>query len=281
MDTSPPQPRVIAAARYLKDPAQHFDVALLAIGLDELIHTTNLPSTELRAHLLSSAPMKLAASRVHRILGSPNSFDSLIGTSAVTDANLLLTLANSRFIYPRASLGTAAGSPASLLSYLGMKGITNTQLTRRARENPPLSAYSRYPKPLSVLNPLTLTWNDTGGSPQGGGPGALSRQEGRPGPRLRGRGVGTGQAIAGRGRTTWRAKTRVASHRSREIASSSYTRSAFDPDLRAIPAATEVKPLANLGPAPIRRSLGGHYFATSSSVRSRSICALRRSLSAV
>ena len=50
-----------------------------------------------------------------------NSFDSLIGTSAVTDANLALTAANIPFIYPRAGLGTAAGSPTSLLSYLGLK----------------------------------------------------------------------------------------------------------------------------------------------------------------
>ncbi len=50
-----------------------------------------------------------------------NSFDSLIGTSAVTDANLALTAANIPFIYPRAGLGTAAGSPTSLLSWLGLQ----------------------------------------------------------------------------------------------------------------------------------------------------------------
>jgi hypothetical protein len=50
-----------------------------------------------------------------------NSFDSSIGSSAVTGTNLALTAANSPFIYPRAGLGTVAGSPTSWLSYIGMQ----------------------------------------------------------------------------------------------------------------------------------------------------------------
>ena len=49
-----------------------------------------------------------------------NRLSTALGSSVLTDANLTLTAANMPFIYPRAGLGTAAGSPTSLLSTLGM-----------------------------------------------------------------------------------------------------------------------------------------------------------------
>ena len=50
-----------------------------------------------------------------------NRLSSVLNSNALTDANLALTAANTSFIYPRAGLGTAAGSPTSLLSQLGMR----------------------------------------------------------------------------------------------------------------------------------------------------------------
>jgi len=66
------QPRVIATASNLQDPAHHLDTVLIPICLDKLVHAADLPGAQFRRHWSSSVLVMPLASRVHRILGSPS-----------------------------------------------------------------------------------------------------------------------------------------------------------------------------------------------------------------
>src|SRR5208282_789720 len=66
------QPSVVTARSDFEHPAHCANVKALGVGLNKLVGLTHLSRTGFRTHRHSSTPVTPLASRVHKILGSPN-----------------------------------------------------------------------------------------------------------------------------------------------------------------------------------------------------------------